>query len=313
MNDRPFLVRALLDELPLKIVSMVIAVTLFIIVRSDKDAAAGAYVKVVYTMPDDRVLMSEPVGEVRVSVRGPWTRLQRFDERDLEPMRVDLRNVHESELRFDESMVKLPVGLRVASISPSEQKLEFEPRVQQKIQVQPLLEGEPAPGFHVARVSAIPSEVTVDGAKSAVEALQRVPTRPLRIVGARSEMHAEVGLEPPPRHVKFLDVSGVTIEADIKPAMVERVFESLPIKLLGMTRLEGLIEPPNARLILRGPSNLVESVKQTDVNLNVDGQLLDLRPPARYLRSVSVGGLPAGVAAEVQPDSVAVTTHRRHE
>ena len=35
--------------------------------------------------------------------------------------------------------------------------------------------------------------------------------------------------------------------------------------------------------------------------------------PARYLRSVSVGGLPPGVAAEVQPDSVAVTTHRKHE
>src|SRR6185369_4132573 len=99
---------------------------------------------------------------------GPWTRLQRFDERDLEPIRIDLRTVTENELRFDESMVKLPVGLRVASISPSEEKLEFEPRVQKKIAVQPLLEGEPAPGFHVARVTAIPSEVTVDGAKSAV-------------------------------------------------------------------------------------------------------------------------------------------------
>jgi len=313
MNDRPFLVRALLDELPLKIVSMVIAVTLFIIVRSDKDAAAGAYVKVVYTMPDDRVLMSEPVGEVRVSVRGPWTRLQRFDERDLEPIRVDLRDVHENELRFDESMVKLPVGLRVASISPSEEKLEFEERVQKRVSVQPLLEGEPAPGFHVARVTAEPLEVTVDGAKSAVEALQRVPTRPMRIVGARSEMHAMVALEPPPRHMKFLDVSSVTVDADIKPAMVERVFESLPVKLLGMTRLDGLIDPPHARLILRGPSNLVENVNQADVSLNIDGQLIDLRPPARYLRTVSVSGLPPGVAAEVQPDSVAVTTHRRHE
>jgi hypothetical protein len=270
-------------------------------------------VKVLYTLPDDRVLMSEPVGEVRVSVRGPWTRLQRFDERDLDPIRVDLREVHENELRFDESMVRLPVGLRVASISPSEEKLEFEPRVQKKVTVQPLLEGEPAPGFHVARVSATPAEVTVDGAKSAIEALQRVPSRPLRIVGARTPLHAEMTLEPPPRHTRFLDVTTVTVEADVKPAMVERVFESLPVKLLGMTRLDGIVEPPNARLILRGPSNLFESINQPDVSLNVDGQLVDLRPPARYLRSVSVSGLPPGVAAEVQPDSVAVTTRRRHE
>ncbi len=313
MNDRPFLLRAILDELPLKLVSMVIAVTLFVIVRSDKDAASGAYVKVVYTLPEDRVLMSEPVGEVRVGVRGPWTRLSRFDERDLEPIRVDLRNVHESELRFDEGMIKLPVGLRVASVSPSEVKLEFESRVQKRVAVQPLLEGGPAPGFQVSRVSASPAEVTVDGGKSAVEAFARAPPRPLRIVGARGLVRGEQALDPPPPQLRFLDVSLVTVEADVQPAIIERVFETLPVKLTGLARLDGMVEPPVAQLILRGPSDLIDSIKQSEVSLQVEGQLIDLRPPARYLRSVSVGGLPAGVAAEVQPDSVSVVTHRRHD
>jgi YbbR domain-containing protein len=311
--DRPFLARALLDELPLKVVSMVIAVTLFIIVRSDKDATAGAYVKVVYTLPEDRVLVSEPPAEVRVVVRGPGTRLQRFDDRDLEPIHVDLRSEPGPMLRFDETMVKLPVGLRVASITPPEAKIEFEPRVQKKVPVQPLLEGEPAAGFHVAQVGARPAEITVDGAKSAVEALQRVSTKPLRVVGARGDVRAERPLEPPPAHVRFLDEASVIVEADVKPAIVERVFESLPIKVISLARMDALVEPPAARLILRGPSNLVESVGQDDVNLHVDGQLIDTRAPARYVRTVVVGGLPAGVAAEVQPDSVAVTTRRHHE
>src|SRR4051794_10547678 len=106
MDERPALLRALVDELPLKIVSMVIAVTLFVIVRSDKDAATGAYVKVIYTLPTDRVLVSDPVGEVRVGVRGSWTRLQRFDERALDPIRVDLKDAHDGVFHFDESMVK---------------------------------------------------------------------------------------------------------------------------------------------------------------------------------------------------------------
>jgi len=313
VNDRPFLVRAFLDDLPLKLVSMVIAVTLFVIVRSDKDAASGAYVKVLYTLPEDRVLMSDPPTEVRVAVRGPWTRISRFDERDLEPIRVDLREVHDTELRFDEGMVKLPTGLRVASISPSEIKLDFEPRIQKRVTVQPLLEGEPAPGFQVARVSAQPAEVIVDGAKSVIEALQRVQVRPLVVMGAKSPVRGERPLEKPPAHVRIVDATMVTVEATVQPAIVERTFDNLPVKLLGMTRLEAMIEPPVARLILRGPSNLIEPIKQSDVNLNVDGQLVDLRPPARYVRTIVVGGLPAGVAAEVQPDSVAVTTHRKHE
>jgi hypothetical protein len=268
---------------------------------------------VLYTLPEDRVLVSEPPAEVRVVVRGPGTRLQRFDDRDLEPIHVDLRQEAGPVLRFDETMVKLPVGLRVASITPSEAKIEFEPRVQKQVEVQPLLEGEPAAGFHVARVTARPSAITVDGPKSAVEALQRVPTRPLRISGARTLQRGDKALDAPPPHVRFLDATTVTVEAEIKPAMVERVFESLPIKLIAMTRMDAVVEPPTARLILRGPSDLIETVGQADVQLHVDGQLVDLRPPARYVRTVVVGGLPAGIAAEVQPDSVAVTTHRRHE
>ena len=53
--------RIFVDELPLKVLSMVLAVTLFVLVRSDKDATSGAYVKVIYTLPEDRVLVSDPV------------------------------------------------------------------------------------------------------------------------------------------------------------------------------------------------------------------------------------------------------------
>ena len=82
---RPLLVRIFADELPIKILSMVLAVTLFVLVRNDKDATSGAYVKVIYTLPEDRVLVSDPVPEIKVSVRGPWTKLQHLD-RSLEAL-----------------------------------------------------------------------------------------------------------------------------------------------------------------------------------------------------------------------------------
>ena len=53
------------------LLELLIAVTLFVLVRSDKDATSAAYVKVIYALPKDRVLVSDPVTEVRVTVRGP--------------------------------------------------------------------------------------------------------------------------------------------------------------------------------------------------------------------------------------------------
>jgi YbbR domain-containing protein len=311
MSDRPALVRAFTDELPLKIVSLVIAVTLFVIVRGDKDAATAAYVRVIYTLPQDKVLVSDPPGEVRVGVRGPWTRLQRFDERAVEPIRVELKDAPDGAVHFDETMVKLPVGLRVASISPSEVKLEFEKREVREVPIQPILEGQPAEGFRVAKVTTQPSSVHVEGGTSAVDAITRVQTRPLQVTAAHAPVVGEVQLQTPPRHTRFLDAQQVVVHAEIQPAIVERTFESLPIKVLGLTRLEGHPEPTAARLILRGPSDLVLGMKVEQISLSVDAALLDSRPPSRMLRNVSVQGLPEGVAAEVQPDTVMLVTARK--
>jgi YbbR domain-containing protein len=309
---RPWLVRVFVDELPIKVLSMVLAVTLFVLVRNDKDASSGAYVKVVYTLPEDRVLVSDPPPEVKVSVRGPWTKLQHLD-RAIEPIHVDLTRVRTPEVRIDEDTIKVPTGVRVAAIQPSEIPVEFEPRVVREVPVQPILEGEPAEGFRVAHVIAEPNKVRIDGAKSAVESMTRAPTRPLRVADARGGVSGEVALEAPPVHTRFLDPTMVTVRADVQPAMVERVFGDVPVKIVGLTRLEGTVEPPVARLTLRGPSVLLKDVSAGQVGLQVEAALVDTRPPSRYIRAITVSGLPAGVAAEVQPDTIMLTTRRKRE
>lgn len=309
---RPLFVRIFVEELPIKVLSMVLAVTLFVLVRNDKDATSGAYVKVIYTLPEDRVLVSDPVPEIKVSVRGPWTKLQHLD-RSLEPLHIDLTRVHTPDVRIDEDMIKVPAGVRVSSIVPSEVHVEFEPRVVREVPVQPILEGQPAEGYRVAKVVAEPARVRVDGAKSAVETIERVPTRPLRITDARGPVKGDVALEAPPLHTRFLESTTVSVRADVQAAMVERTFDDLPIKVVGLTHLDGTVEPPTARLVIRGPSPLVGDVSDKTIGLKLDASLIDTRPPAKYIRSVTVSGLPAGVAAEVQPDTIMLTTRRKRE
>lgn len=309
---RPFLVRVFIDELPIKVLSMVLAITLFMLVRNDKDSSSSAYVKVLYTLPDNRVLVSDPPTEVKVKVSGPWPKLQHLDQK-LEPIRVDLNHVHANEVHLDEDLIKLPLGVRLAQITPAEVHVETEPRVVREVPVQPILEGEPAEGYRVAHVVAEPATVEIDGAKSEVDAMRRVPTRPLRIVDARGPEHGEAQLEPPPAHTRFVNQGPITVSVDVQPAMVERTFDAVPVRITGLTRLDALVEPATARLILRGPSVLLAKIGADSVGLVVDGALVDTRAPAKYTRNLSVIGLPAGVAAEVQPDTVALTTRHKRE
>ncbi len=313
MTPRSLFARALTEELPLKVVSLIIAITLFVIVRSDKDAATGAYVKVIYTLPEGRVLVSDPVAEVRVGVRGPWTRLSRFDERNVEAIRVDLNDAKDGVLHFDESMVKLPPGLRVASITPPEVKLAFETRAVREVPVHPVLDGQPADGFRVTKVTSQPATIHVEGPKSVIDTLPQVNTRPVKVTGAKQPVLGEVMLENEPSHTRYVEGKTAVVHAEIQPAIVERTFDEVPVKLLGLSRLDGTTDPSKVRVILRGPSDLVLNLARDAIVVQIDAQLLDNRPPSKMLRNLTVTGMPPGVAAELSPDSVMLTTHRRRE
>lgn len=303
--------RLFVEEALLKAVSLVFAVVLFVVVRSDKDATTGAFVKVLYALPKDRVLVSDPVTELRVVVRGPWTRVSRLQESDLDPVRVDLSRLPPGDLRFNEEMVHLPVGLRVASISPPQARIAFEPRVERQLPIQPILGGEPASGYRVARSTAQPAKVRVTGAKSVVEGLQRVPTRPFLIAEARGPVRGEATLDAPPPHATFEGPTSVEIEVEVVAVLAERTLRAVPIQVTGLQRLEGHVEPAVAEVVLRGPGEALSRVAPGAPSLLIDAQAEEGRPQGTYRKRIAVTGLPANVAAEIRPESVSLITRRR--
>jgi YbbR domain-containing protein len=310
---RAVLWRAITEDVPIKIAALLISISLFVLARSDKDAATGAFVRVVYTLPPDRVLVSEPVSEVKVGIRGPWTRIQRLDERELEPIRIDLSHTKDSVMHFDESMVTVPAGLRVVSISPTETKLDFEPRAERDVPVQPVLEGQPQEGFRVHAITVEPDRVRVAGPRRVIQKLERVTTRPLRIADATGALRETIALEAPPRSSQYLDAATVTVTADIRPAIVERAVEGVAVRVVGLTHLDADLDPRAATVILRGPSDLVRRVSPSSLVLTIDARIEDARPPALVKKRIDLAGLPSGVAAEVRPDSVVLSTRRRRE
>lgn len=308
---RQFLRRVFLDNLLLKLLALILSLVLFVAVRGDKDAVAGVYAKIIYVLPADRVLVSSPVNEVRLGIRGPWTRVSRIDERDLGAIRIDLSGAKDGEFAFTDEMVQLPAGLRLASITPSSMQVRFEPKVVRNLPVLPILEGEPAAGFRVSRSVARPSEVRIVGARSVVEALPRARTRPVTISDARERVRTEVALEVAPTHAQWDGTGSVVVEVEVAQALAERTLRAQPLIITGMSRLEGRLEPTVADVVLRGPAEALSAVKPGMPSLLIDAQAEDARPPGVVHKRISVVGLPPGVAAEVVPEAVTLVT-RRH-
>ncbi|RMH40496.1 MAG: hypothetical protein D6689_13690 [Deltaproteobacteria bacterium] len=315
---------ALLENLGLKFIAFVLALTVFILVHSDEDAVAGAYVAISYTLPEDQVLVSDRLDQVRITVKGSWRRIKRFDERELEPVRIDLRRFKNGDLIFRSDMFRLPPGLTIVSIDPPTMPVRFEPRTTKRVPIAVATRGDPARGYGVARLEArvVPCDrecdtVEVTGAASYVARTDRVFTEEVSLVGRRESFTDEVGLAPPGPFVDVVGQPRVQVTVEIAEALSARELPAVPVRLrpgpdLRTAELSAFrVEPAAVKIVLRGAARAIEQVADDQVVPFVDVLGDDDIAGRRRRATVIVEGLPPGVAVEIDPRTVTLVYEPR--
>lgn len=302
---------AFVDHIPIKFVALVLSLTLFILVNSDRDAVIGAYVKVSYTMPDDRVLVSEPVDQIRLTVRGPWRRIRRFDERELERVNVDLTDRGDGEISFRQDQIRLPQGLELVSIAPSSVRVEFEPRTEQIVPVDVEIGGVPAAGYRVRRATATPDKVRIRGGQSALAETDAIRTRELRVDERSASFTERVELIAPDR-LRLGDLSSVEVRVELEEIVTSRQYKDVAVEVVGGSGLTAPIddrftaEPRVVTVTLRGPAPLLETLDQGTIHALVKVFGDDVVSNKARRAQVEIRGVPQGIAIEVSPREVMV-------
>lgn len=259
---RRFLHRAVFDNAPIKLVALVLSITVFILVNTEKDAVIGVNVRVSYTMPEDRVLVSAPVDQVRITVTGSWRRIKRFDEREIERIHVDLTNMRSGDFAFQEDMVRLPAGIDLLSINPATMRLQFEKQVSKSVPVSVKTVGGPVRGYRVERLAANPSHVTVRGAESVVAAISEVHTLRVSLANHHDSFRETVALVAPEQYADIDDQPQVEVSITMVEELDKRSAGPLPVAIraaVGGAPVEGLVtEPADVTIVLHGSPDAIE-------------------------------------------------------
>jgi YbbR domain-containing protein len=301
---RKFIHGALFDNLGLKFLSMVLALTVFLLVNTDRDREISARVGVSYTLPDDKVLVSDKPDEVRISIKGPWQRLRRFDERELDRVNIDLRRAQSGEVYITPDMINLPSGLRVTSISPRTIRVVFDRRIEKVVEVSPQLVGRPMHGYVVAEVKAVPATIKVRGAERTLNALSAVRTREVSVDGRAETFTAETGVLTPD-DVEPATSGKVLVHVTIDEELVTRKLPGQVVRVTG----EGIepsrwqVSPTQVEITLTGTLLAVEKAKAalTPVVRLSAGDTRAREVP------VTIEGLPPGIGVRISPERVKVS------
>ena len=188
----------LFRNLALKVVSVILAALLWLIVSGEQTVERVLRIPLEFTnIPAQLELVGEPPTVVDVRVRGSSGTLGRLSSGDLAAV-LDVRSPRPGQRLYHltGSEVRSPFGVDVVQVTPSSIALFFERSSAKTVPVLPVLEGQPAEGYVVDKVTADPSKVEIVGPASSLKSLSGAVTEAVSVEGATTNVVETVTVGP---------------------------------------------------------------------------------------------------------------------
>jgi hypothetical protein len=204
-----------------KLFSLAIATVLWAVVWSEPELSTFPVVPVEYkNLPDDVEFSDEPLGTVRLELRGPSGELSGMGGTGAVHPQVilDLSNVAPGHRTFfvGDGNVKLPRAVRLAGAMPSEIRLQFDRRLERTVPVEVRLSGEHQNGYSVASQDVDPKELTIVGPAGRVEAVKSAVTDRVDVSALVGFAKFRVNAFVQDPYVRFVSSPQVTVTIAMK-------------------------------------------------------------------------------------------------
>jgi YbbR domain-containing protein len=185
-SQRGFFQRTFVHNIGLKVVSLLLAIGLWLVVARDPIAEVEMNVPIEFhNLPDNLEIDSASFTEAQIRLRGPERVIHHLQLADVRA-EIDLTSVRPGERTFDLTgwQVHVPQDLEVVQIIPGQFHLSFDNRETRVVEVRPRVTGNFASGMRMARVIADPSSITITGPRRRVDAVEAATTDPVDVSGA---------------------------------------------------------------------------------------------------------------------------------
>lgn len=259
---------ALTENMNLKLLSFAFALVLYSLVHGGQDARRSVVVDLEARFPSesaDNVLVESLPQSIRIFVRGSNQTIDNLRAASVS-VQLDLTNKQPSHVTFEPKMVRLPEGVNVEleQFDPPGIDLKWEQRILRDVPVQVSVVGTPADGF-VVKGPLVPEPKTlkVQGPQSIVSVLQFVRADAFDVRGLTEGTYPrELAVERVNQRLK-IEPARVVVMAEITREVAERIFNKLPIAIVGIPK--GKSTPGDVDVRLVCPPDIVRSLRPEQI------------------------------------------------
>jgi YbbR domain-containing protein len=291
----------------LKAIAVGIAVLLWSAVGGEKVVERSLRAPLeLQNLPDGLEVVGESPSTVDVRVRGSSTVLGQLATGDVVAV-LDLGAARSGRRLFHlaPDHVRVPFGIDVTYVGPGTLPLVFERSGQKRVPVVPSVEGQPAAGFAVEKITVEPAEVDVVGPESALRDLKQATTEPVELDGATISVRETVTIGVPNSATRLLAPRSGRVFVEVVPVRTERLFPSIAVRMLNLgAGLSAQSSPSNVAVTIRGSEDVLKAVSTDAVRATVDLAGLGA---GRYTLPVRIPVSTSFAIARLDPVQVQIT------
>jgi len=260
-------------HLGLKFLAISLATLLWLTVGGEHIAERAMRVPLEFrNKPTELEIVGEQPTSVDVRLVGSSGLLSRLDPGEIVAV-LDLSTARPGSRLFNlrPNEVRVPYGVKVEQVLPGTVPLELETAGSRRVPVVPAVEGDPAPGFVLGRVTADPATVEVAGPQSRLKQLADATTESLSVDGRRESFSEKVTIGVGDSSVRLVQAQDATVTVEILPAPEEREIAGVPIRWRNLgTGMSAVIRPSLTRVTARGSRAALAGLRGDAIDAFVD-------------------------------------------
>ncbi len=279
----------------LKAISLCLGAFLWYFVVGEDQVDMNIVVPIeILNLPVDLVISNQFRQEIEVSVRGPRSMIQDLRERPI-TRPVDLSDAEPGTvvIKNDRDSIPFPRGITVLRLQPTNITLQLDRLIQKNFVINPVTEGEPAPGYYLHNITLEPDHLAVSGPKTILDSEIALQTYVINLDRLDHSTVLQVRLNLNPDFLALIGETVVTAKLEVREKMVKKVITPIPINVRDSAR-PVKIEPHSISVLANIPENL----------------LRDTPEPAMLFRaSVSAAGIREATNVPVTVNTISVPGH----
>ncbi|HSN68142.1 MAG TPA: CdaR family protein [Thermoanaerobaculia bacterium] len=146
-------------------------------------------------VPPNMVLSGNPDETVKITVRGPESRVRSLAPETLGAT-IDLSGARPGALNvpIPAAAIDTPRNVEVISIQPPTLRVQLELLQRKYVSIRPYLVGSPAEGYEVENIEPHPDNALIIGPASLVEEVSEIPTERVILTGRTGTFRETVGV-----------------------------------------------------------------------------------------------------------------------